>query len=230
MLSVESIHTYYGESHVLQGVSLEIAPGELVCLFGRNGAGKTTTVRSIIGLARPRSGKVRFAGRDLTGMPPERIARLGVGLVPQGHRIFRDLSVQENLQFAARPKKGPWNLARAYQTFPRLEERKHNRGDQLSGGEQQMLALARALLANPDLILMDEPSDGLAPLILRAIGQIIADLKGQGLSVLLVEQNLALGLSVADRCYVLSKGATVYEGAPADLRQNEPIKHRYLGV
>jgi len=229
VLNVESIHTYYGESHVLQGVSLDIAPGELVCLFGRNGAGKTTTVRTIIGLVRPRSGSVRFAGREVAGMPPERIARLGVGLVPQGHRIFRDLSVQENLQFAANPKKGPWDLARAYRTFPRLEERKSNHGNQLSGG-QQMLALARALLANPKLILMDEPSDGLAPLILREIGQIIADVKQQGLSVLLVEQNLTLGLSVADRCYVLNKGVTVYEGSPSDLRKDEQIKHRYLGV
>jgi branched-chain amino acid transport system ATP-binding protein len=230
VLSVDSIHTYYGDSHVLQGVSLELQPGELVCLFGRNGAGKTTTVRSIIGFSRPRSGSVRFAGQDVTGMAPERIAKLGVGLVPQGHKIFRDLTVQENLQFAARPKRGPWDLARAYKTFPRLEERKRNHGDQLSGGEQQMLSLARALLSNPALLLMDEPSDGLAPLIIREIALIIAEIKLQGLSVLLVEQNLTLGLSVADRCYVLNKGITVYEGLPEDLRGNEQIRHRYLGV
>jgi branched-chain amino acid transport system ATP-binding protein len=230
VLSVDSIHTYYGDSHVLQGVSLELQPGELVCLFGRNGAGKTTTVRSIIGFSRPRSGSVRFAGQDVTGMAPERIAKLGVGLVPQGHKIFRDLTVQENLQFAARPKKGPWDVARAYRAFPRLEERKKNRGDQLSGGEQQMLSLARALLSNPSLLLMDEPSDGLAPLIIREIAQIIAEIKLQGLSVLLVEQNLTLGLSVADRCYVLNKGVTVYEGLPNDLRGDEQIRHRYLGV
>jgi branched-chain amino acid transport system ATP-binding protein len=230
VLSVDAIHTYYGASHVLQGVSLEIGPGELVCLFGRNGAGKTTTVRTIMGLARPSSGRISLAGRDVTGMAPEKISRLGVGLVPQGRRIFRDLSVQENLLFAARPKLGPWDMARAYRVFPRLQERRNNRGDQLSGGEQQMLSLARALLANPRLILMDEPSDGLAPMIIEEIAAIIAEIKQQGLSILLVEQNLALGLSLADRCYVVNKGVTVYEGSAGALREDEPTKHRYLGV
>jgi branched-chain amino acid transport system ATP-binding protein len=230
MLTVDEIHTYYGESHVLQGVSLAIAPGQLICLFGRNGAGKTTTVRSIIGLTHPRRGSVRFQARDVTRLAPERIARLGVGFVPQGHKIFRDLSVQENLEFAARPKRGPWDLSRAYRTFPRLEERRHNRGNQLSGGEQQMLSFARALLTNPTLLLMDEPSDGLAPMVVQEIAQIVAEVKRQGISVLLVEQNLALGLTVADRCYVLNRGAIVYEGSPADLRADEQVKQRYLGV
>ncbi|HTE84832.1 MAG TPA: ABC transporter ATP-binding protein [Dehalococcoidia bacterium] len=230
VLSVENIQTFYGDSHVLQGVSLEVSAGQLVCLFGRNGAGKTTTIRSIIGFNRPRDGRVVFAGTNVAGMAPERIARLGIGLVPQGRRIFSDLTVRENLLFGARPHNGPWDLARAYKTFPRLEERRNNRGDQLSGGEQQMLSIARALLLNPRLLLMDEPSDGLAPLIVREIGRIIADIRSEGLSVLLVEQNLALGLSVADHCYVLSKGTTVYEGSPDDLRQDDEVKHRYLGV
>jgi ABC-type branched-chain amino acid transport systems, ATPase component len=230
VLAVEDIHSYYGDSHVLQGVSLTIRPEELVCILGRNGAGKTTTIRSIIGLTCPRRGRVAFGDREVTGMPPERIAGLGIGLVPQGRKIFSDLTVQENLLFAARPKLGSWNLARAYKAFPRLQERKHNRGNQLSGGEQQMLSIARALLANPKLLLMDEPSDGLAPMIIREIGEIIAEVRREGLSVLLVEQNLALGLGLADRCYVLNKGVTVYEGSPDDLRANEDVKHRYLGV
>ncbi|HLG71243.1 MAG TPA: ABC transporter ATP-binding protein [Chloroflexota bacterium] len=230
MLQVEDIHTYYGDSHILQGVSLNVNPGELVCLVGRNGAGKTTTIRSIIGFNKPRAGKVTYEGKDTTGMPPYKIAKMGIGLVPQGRRIFPDLSVQENLLFAHDKKRGSWDLNKVYSVFPRLKERQKNRGDQLSGGEQQMLAIARALLMNPSLILMDEPSEGLAPLIVREIGRIIKEVKNEGLSVLLVEQNLALGLSVADRCYVLNKGRIVYESSPDELRQNEQVKHQYLGV
>jgi branched-chain amino acid transport system ATP-binding protein len=163
-------------------------------------------------------------------LAPYKIAALGIGLVPQGRRIFPDLSVQENLLFAYNKKRGSWDLNKVYQVFPRLKERQKNRGDQLSGGEQQMLAIARALLMNPSLILMDEPSEGLAPLIVREIGRIIKEVKDEGLSVLLVEQNLALGLSVADRCYVLNKGHIVYESKPEELRQNEQVKHQYLGV
>jgi len=229
MLQVEDIHTYYGDSHILQGVSLNVNSGELVCLVGRNGAGKTTTIRSIIGFNKPRAGHIMFENKDVTGLPPYRIAGLGIGLVPQGRRIFPDLSVQENLLFAHR-KGGAWNLNKVYQVFPRLKERQKNRGDQLSGGEQQMLAIARALLMNPALMLMDEPSEGLAPLIVREIGRIIKEVKAEGLSVLLVEQNLALGLSVADRCYVLNKGHIVYESSPDELRQNDQVKHQYLGV
>jgi branched-chain amino acid transport system ATP-binding protein len=228
VLTVQEIHTYYGDSHILQGVSLHVNDGELVCLVGRNGAGKTTTIRSIIGFNKPRSGQVLFDGKDLTGLAPFRIAGMGIGLVPQGRRIFADLTVQENLLFAH--KRGSWDLNKVYQVFPRLKERQKNRGDQLSGGEQQMLAIARALLMNPKLILMDEPSEGLAPLIVREIGRIIKDVKTEGLSVLLVEQNLALGLSVADRCYVLNKGHIVYESSPEELRQNDQVKHQYLGV
>jgi branched-chain amino acid transport system ATP-binding protein len=215
MLQVEDIHTYYGDSHILQGVSLNVNDGELVCLVGRNGAGKTTTIRSIIGFNRPRAGHIVFNGTDTTGLPPYKIAGLGIGLVPQGRRIFPDLSVQENLLFAHK-RGGPWDLNKVYQVFPRLKERQKNRGDQLSGGEQQMLAIARALLMNPALMLMD--------------GRIIKEVKGEGLSVLPVEQNLALGLSVADRCYVLNKGHIVYESSPEELRQNEQVKHQYLGV
>jgi branched-chain amino acid transport system ATP-binding protein len=228
-LKIEDVHTYYGESHILQGVSLQVGAGELVCLMGRNGAGKTTTIRSIIGYNPPRSGRVMFRGKDVTGRPPYEIAGLGIGLVPQGRRIFQDLTVQENLTFAAN-RNGPWSIERAHQVFPRLKERQGNRGRDLSGGEQQMLAIARALLMNPNLILMDEPSEGLAPLMVHEIARVIRELKGEGLAILLVEQNLALGLSVADRCYVLNKGQVVFESAPQQLRANEQVKKQYLGV
>lgn len=228
-LKVEDIHTYYGESHILQGVSLHVSAGELVCLMGRNGAGKTTTIRSIIGYNAPRSGRVILQGQDITGRPPYEIAGLGIGLVPQGRRIFPDLTVHENLTFAATGK-GSWTVERAHKVFPRLMERRNNRGHELSGGEQQMLAIARALLMNPKLVLMDEPSEGLAPLMVNEVARIIGELKEEGLAILLVEQNLALGLSVADRCYVLNKGQVVFESSPEQLRANEQIKTQYLGV
>jgi branched-chain amino acid transport system ATP-binding protein len=228
-LVVEAIHTYYGESHILQGVSLQVDAGELVALLGRNGAGKTTTISSIIGFNRPRAGKVVLSGRDMTGQPSYAIAGAGVGLVPQGRRIFAPLTVKENLVFAA-GRKGPWNLDRVYGLFPRLEERQHNRGNSLSGGEQQMLAIGRALLMNPTLLLMDEPSEGLAPLVVREIGRIIGELKQSGIAILLAEQNLAMALAVADRCYVLNKGQVVVETTPAALRADDEVKHRYLGV
>jgi branched-chain amino acid transport system ATP-binding protein len=229
MLTVNDIHTYYGESHILQGVSLQVNAGELVTLLGRNGAGKTTTMNSIIGFLRPRAGKVVVSGRDMTGKPPHTIAGIGVGLVPQGRRIFAPLSVRENLVFA-QSARGPWTLARVYELFPRLEERQHQRGNTLSGGEQQMLAIGRALLMNPTLLLMDEPSEGLAPLIVRDIGRIIGELKQSGIAILLAEQNLAMALSVADRGYVLNKGQVVAEASAAELRDDEELKHRFLGV
>jgi branched-chain amino acid transport system ATP-binding protein len=229
VLEVEGIHTYYGDSHILQGVSLTVQPGELVCLLGRNGVGKTTTMNSIIGFNRPRVGRVVLNGHNVTGMQPYRIAAEGVGLVPQGRRIFAPLSVKENLVFAATAR-GPWNQATVYQLFPRLLERERNRGDTLSGGEQQMLAIGRALLMNPRLLLMDEPSEGLAPLVIREIGRVIGELKGAGMAILLAEQNLALALSVADRCYVLHKGQVVFEASADGLRHDEEVKHRYLGV
>jgi branched-chain amino acid transport system ATP-binding protein len=229
MLVVDGIHTYYGESHILQGVSLEVNAGELGALLGRNGAGKTTTMNSIIGFLRPRAGKVLVSGRDVTSRPPYAIAGIGVGLVPQGRRIFAPLSVRENLVFA-QSSRGPWTLARVYELFPRLEERQHQRGNTLSGGEQQMLAIGRALLMNPSLLLMDEPSEGLAPLIVRDIGRIIGELKQSGIAILLAEQNLAMALSVADRCYVLNKGQVVAEASAEALSGDEELKHRFLGV
>jgi branched-chain amino acid transport system ATP-binding protein len=229
MLVVDSIHTYYGESHILQGVSLEVNAGELVALLGRNGAGKTTTISSIIGFNRPRTGKVMVLGRDMTGAPPYAIAGAGVGLVPQGRRIFAPLTVKENLVFA-QSRKGPWTLERVYELFPRLLERQHLRGNALSGGEQQMLAIGRALLMNPSLLLMDEPSEGLAPLIVRDIGRIILELKQSGIAMLLAEQNLAMALSVADRCYILNKGQVVVEATAESLTRDEQTKHRFLGV
>jgi branched-chain amino acid transport system ATP-binding protein len=229
MLSVNAIHTFYGESHILHGVSLEVQAGELVAVLGRNGAGKTTTMSSIIGLIRPRRGAVIVNGRDVTGQPAHAIAGAGVGLVPQGRRIFAPLSVKENLVFAER-RKGPWTLARVYELFPRLAEREHNRGSSLSGGEQQMLAIGRALLMNPRLLLMDEPSEGLAPLLLREIGRVIGELKQSGMAILLAEQNLAMALSVADRCYVINKGQVVAETSATSLKDDEDLKRRYLGV
>ena len=229
MLIVDNIHTYYGESHILQGVSLRVDAGELVALLGRNGAGKTTTMSSIIGFLKPRSGKVMVAGRDMTGRPAYAIASAGVGLVPQGRRIFAPLTVRENLVFA-QTSTGPWTLERVYELFPRLLERQHLRGNALSGGEQQMLAIGRALLMNPTLLLMDEPSEGLAPLIVRDIGHIIGELKNSGMAILLAEQNLAMALSVADRCYVLNKGQVVVEASADELRQDDSLKHRFLGV
>ena len=239
VLAVEDIHTYYGDSYVLQGVSLEVRRGAVAALLGRNGMGKTTLIRSIVGFARPRRGRVVFSDRDITRAPSHEIARLGIGLVPQGRRIFPSLTVQENLTVAARAALdggvpgggGPaWSIARVLELFPRLGERGGHRGNMLSGGEQQMLAIGRALMTNPRLLLMDEPSEGLAPLLVRNLGDAIVRLREQGLSILLVEQNLPMALRVADDVYVLSKGHVVYHGAPADLAADGAVTHRYLGV
>ncbi len=231
MLTVHDIHTYYGDSHVLQGLSLEVKPGEIVALLGRNGVGKTTTVNSIIGFAPPRRGRIKFDGTDITSFRPHRTAQLGVGLVPQGRGIFPALTVHENITLAARNAgSGGWTFDRVLATFPPLGNRLKNLGSQLSGGEQQMLAVARALMMNPKLLLMDEPSEGLAPLIVAEIGRITGALRDEGLSVLLVEQNLSLALHLANRVYVMNKGQIVYSGAPDELQANEEVKHRYLGV
>ena len=229
MLTLDAIHTYYGDSHILQGVSLEVEAGELVSILGRNGAGKTTTIRSIIGFNRPRMGRIVFEGKDVSRLPPHQMAAAGVGLVPQGRRIFAPLTVRENLVFAYR-KGGQWTLERIYQLFPILEERQHNQGNALSGGEQQMLAIARALLMNPKLLLLDEPSEGLAPLLVREVGRVIGELKASGIAMLLAEQNLALALAVADRCYVLNKGQVVHSDTAAGIRHDAEVKRRYLGV
>jgi branched-chain amino acid transport system ATP-binding protein len=228
VLEVDGIHTYYGESHVLHGVSLRVGAGEAVALLGRNGAGKTTAIRSIVGFTPPRAGRVRFEGRAIERWPAYRIARGGLALVPQGRRIFAPLSVRENLLLGARAS--GWTLERVFALFPRLRERQGQAGGTLSGGEQQMLAIGRALLTNGRLLLLDEPSEGLAPIVVREIGAILQRLKAERLSLLLVEQNYHLALRVADRVYVMNKGQIVYEGTPADLEAAEDVKRRYLGV
>jgi len=228
-LEVEGVHTYYGDSHVLQGISLQVAPGEVLAILGRNGMGKTTLIRTIVGFTPPRAGHVRYKDTEITRLPSFRMVELGMALVPQGRRVFPSLSVRENLEVARRST-GRWSVEQVYALFPRLRERAANRANKLSGGEQQMLAIGRALMSNPDLLLMDEPTEGLAPLLVREVGRVIAELKRSGLSILLVEQNLALALSVADRVHVLSRGQIVHTGTPAELMTNDDVKTRYLGV
>ncbi len=232
MLELADVHTYYGDSYVLQGISLEVKEGSTVALLGRNGMGKTTTIRSIIGLTPARRGVVRFKDKDVTSLEPYQIAKMGMGLVPQGRHIFPSLSVKENLTMSARTrgKDAPWSLDKVYSFFPVLKERANLKGNLLSGGEQQMLTIARALMTNPDLLLMDEPSEGLAPLLVKEIGHIIAQLKESGFSILLVEQNLPMALSVADYIYVISKGTIVHQSTVEEFRGNEEVKAKYIGV
>ncbi|GAC1456247.1 MAG: ABC transporter ATP-binding protein [Candidatus Limnocylindrales bacterium] len=229
-LRVAGLHAYYGESHVLQGVDLEVSAGEAVSLVGRNGAGKTTTIAAITGLLRARAGTVTVAGKELRGAPAHRIARAGVALVPQGRRIFSDLSVRENLLLAARPVPGGWDETRVLELFPSLGRRLANRGDELSGGEQQMLAIGRALLRNPQVLLLDEPSEGLAPKLVEQVGDALIALRAVGLSLLLVEQNLALATRVGERLYVMNKGQVVWQGTPLELAAQPDVEARYLGV
>jgi branched-chain amino acid transport system ATP-binding protein len=233
LLEVERLQTFYGKSHVLREVSLAVPAGEITALLGRNGAGKTTTLRSIMGLTPPRSGRVRLKGQEITGERPNRLFRLGVGYVPEGRQIFPDLSVGENLKLAQRQgaRDGRWMLERIFEYFPVLRERVEQKGRSLSGGEQQMLALARALAGNPDLLLLDEPSQGLAPLLVRTLGELMLRLKAEGLTILLVEQNVRMALAVADRVLVLSKGAVVFSGSTAEFHRHEvELKGRYLAV
>ena len=232
MLELVDVHTCYGESHVLQGVSLKVEKGSVVALLGRNGMGKTTTVHSIIGFTPPRCGKIIFKKKDITHLEPHMIPQMGMALVPQGRRIFPSLSVRENLTMAARGGRNDsaWNLDRIYSIFPILKERANNRGNLLSGGEQQMLCIARALMTNPVFILMDEPSEGLAPLLVQEVGNIISRLKSEGLSILLTEQNLPLALRVSDYVYILCKGEIVYQSTSDELKDNEEIQHMHLGV
>jgi branched-chain amino acid transport system ATP-binding protein len=229
-LAVQGLHAYYGESHVLQGVDLEVAPGEAVALIGRNGAGKTTTIAAIVGFVRPRGGSVHVNGADLTAAPPHEVARAGVALVPQGRRIFGDLSVGENIAVAARPVPNGWDEARVLELFPILARRRAVRGDQLSGGEQQMLAIARALMRNPTVLLLDEPSEGLAPKLVEQVGEILERLRATGLAILLVEQNLGLATRVGQRVVVMNKGTIVFAGTPADLAAHRDVEAQYLGV
>jgi len=229
-LAVHGLHAYYGESHILQGVDLEVAPGEAVSLIGRNGAGKTTTIAAIAGFVRPRGGSVTISGADLTGAPPHEIARAGVALVPQGRRIFGDLSVGENIAVAARPIPGGWDESRVLELFPVLARRRAVHGDELSGGEQQMLAIARALVRNPTLLLLDEPSEGLAPKLVEQVGEILERLRATGLALLLVEQNLGLATRVGQRVLVMNKGTIVFAGTPAELAAQRDVEARYLGI
>ena len=229
-LEVRSLHAYYGESHVLQGVDLVVERGEAVALVGRNGSGKTTTISAIVGFIRPRGGFVRIGGADLTAAPPHRVARAGVALVPQGRRIFGDLSVRENLALAARPVANGWDERRVLELFPSLARRLAVRGDQVSGGEQQMLAIARALVRNPSLLLLDEPSEGLAPRLVDDVGDALVRLRETGLSLLLVEQNLGLATRVGQRVSVMNKGTIVFTGTAAELAASRDIEARFLGV
>ncbi|HEY4037239.1 MAG TPA: ABC transporter ATP-binding protein [Burkholderiaceae bacterium] len=219
-LEARNLDTYYGKSHILHGVSVALADGEVATLLGRNGAGKSTTMRTLLGLTPARSGTVQVFGRDCTTWPPYRIAGLGVGYVPEGRRVFANLTVEENLKVPLQ-RSGPWTVESVYQLFPRLAQRRSHRGRQLSGGEQQMLAIGRALVLNPRILLLDEPSQGLAPLIVREVFQVIASLRKQGLSILLVEQNVRAAIQIADVAYVLDDGRIVYQGPAAQLAADE---------
>jgi branched-chain amino acid transport system ATP-binding protein len=231
LLTVEDIHTYYDHSHVLQGVSLRAPSHAVTAILGRNGVGKTTLIRSIIGFTPPRSGRIVFDGRPIERLASHVIARRGIGLVPQGRRIFPSLTVRENLLIGGAPQRsGRWNLETVYALFPRLAERAANYGGQLSGGEQQMVAIGRALMANPLLLLMDEPSEGLAPLIVQELQQTMRRLKETGLAIVLVEQNLPLALSVADSASIISKGRVIFAGDPEEIRTDAQLRTQHLGI
>jgi branched-chain amino acid transport system ATP-binding protein len=231
LIEVEDIHTYYADSYILQGVSLQIPKNTTITLLGRNGAGKTTLIRSIIGFTPPRKGRITFKGVDITFLAPEQIAKLGVGLVPQGRRIFPSLTVRENLIIAERAKStSGWTMERIFDLFPQLKERASQLGSKLSGGEQQMLSISRALIGNPDLLLLDEPTEGLAPLLVDHLTDVLRSVKEKALSILLVEQNLSFAQELADYIYVMCNGVIAYESSPKEFRMNEEVKHLYLGV
>jgi branched-chain amino acid transport system ATP-binding protein len=234
MLDVQSIDTYYETSHILFDVSLAVDPGEIVCLLGRNGAGKTTTMRSIMGLTTPKSGSVRFNGEELRGRPPDYIARQGVGYVPDNRLVFPDLTVLENLELGIKPPKNPkgepWSLERIYELFPILSDRRRQFGGTLSGGEQQMLTVARTLMGNPELLLLDEPVEGLAPLVVKDLGQQILKIKEMGQTILFSEQNVNFATMIADRAYVIDKGRIRYQGDIDELSTDQEIKKKYLMI
>jgi branched-chain amino acid transport system ATP-binding protein len=231
LLKVQDIHTYYQDSYVLQGVSLDVEKGSVAAILGRNGVGKTTLIRSVVGFNAPRRGKIIFKGQDITRMESYRIVRLGIGLVPQGRYIFSSLTVKENMEIAVQRRGDTmWSMERLLHMFPNLKARLHTHGGKLSGGEQQMLACSRALIGNPDLLLMDEPSEGLSPIVVKEIGKIIDEIKQRGLSIFLVEQNVSFALKYADFVYVMSKGTIVHQSKPKDLWENQKIKSSYLGI
>ncbi len=234
LLELKELNTYYEESHILLGVSLNIEQGEIVCLLGRNGVGKSTTLKSIIGLVEPRSGEVVFKGRNIAGMPSYFIAKLGVGYVPEERRIFPTLTVRENLFMGIKPRqkgKGDgWTVEKVYQYFPALQTREKQKGGHLSGGEQQMLTIARTLMGNPEVLLIDEPTEGLAPLIVETVEQVIKDIHRQGVPILLVEQNMRVALRLAERIYVISKGTIVFKGTCEELKGAHDVREKYLEV
>jgi branched-chain amino acid transport system ATP-binding protein len=232
MLEVEGIHTFYGLSHILFGVSLKVEFREVVCLLGRNGAGKTTTMKSVIGITPPKQGAIRYKGEEITGLAPYLLARKGIGYVPDDRRIFADLTVGENIEIAEKKARGgeEWNRERVYGLFPALKEIEHRRGGCLSGGEQKMLAIARALMGNPELLLLDEPFEGLAPSLVRILEGQIKKLKETGLTVLLAEQNVRSALKLSDRGYIIDDGHICYQGSIEDLKDNDEVRKKYLLV
>ena len=233
MLYVEDIHTYYGDSYILQGASLEVPNNKIVALLGRNGVGKTTLVRSIMGLTPARRGKIVFQDKEITKLKPYNIAQMGIGYVPQGRMLFPSLSVAEHLKIAHKKGKNnreDWTLERTLDVFPQIKDRLQNRGNQLSGGEQQMVAIARALISNPELLLMDEPTEGLAPIIVSELGDLLQMIKDSGYPVLLVEQNYKFALRFADEIYIMSKGSIIFKGSPEEIESNEEIKRKYIGI
>lgn len=230
MLKIDDIHTYYGESYILQGISLAVKEGQVIGILGRNGMGKTTLMRSIMGFTPPRRGRISYRDVELTGKRAYEISKLGISLVPQGRQIFPSLSVEENLTVVYRESPGGWNLERVYEFFPPLRGRSHHPGNRLSGGEQQMLAVGRSLMTNPSLLLMDEPTEGLSPLYVQTVGQIIRQLQESGMAILLVEQNLSFTLKHTDYIHVLNQGLIVHSSSPQELGENKEIRTRYLGV
>jgi branched-chain amino acid transport system ATP-binding protein len=230
VLTVEDVHTYYGDSHILQGVSLEVPSGRVVAILGRNGAGKTTLIRSIMGFTPPRRGRILFDGADITRRRPYRVARLGISLVPQGRQIFASLDVGETLAIASRPREDGWTVEKVYELFPPLRARSRHPGNQLSGGEQQMLAIGRGLMMNPSTLMLDEPTEGLSPLYVETVGQAIRTLQSRGIAMLLVEQNLKFALRYADHVHIMNRGSLVYSSSPQALAGDDEARARYLGV
>jgi branched-chain amino acid transport system ATP-binding protein len=234
MLKVQNIHTYYGQSHILQGVSLQVEKGEIVLLSGRNGAGKTTTIRSIMGLVPPKSGEIHFLGQKITGVPVHLVSQKGISLVPEGRKIIPGLSVFENLKLATLKNRDKVKVGELFeqiaQIFPRLKERWTQEGTSLSGGEQQMLAIARALISDPILILIDEPSEGLSPIMVEKIAEVLKEIQKKGTTILLVEQNTDMALEIANRCYLMDEGVIKFEGSPEEIKKNEEIQREYLAI
>ncbi len=234
LLEVDRLHTFYGDSHILVDLSLEVAEGEVVCLLGRNGAGKSTTLKSIIGLAPPRAGHIRLRGQDLAGLPPFRVARRGIGYVPEDRRVFPNLTVHENLEVARKTWSGGgsnlWTAERVFELFPRLEERRRQRAGSLSGGEQQMLTIARTLMGNPEVLLLDEPSEGLAPLVVEMLEEQLRRLKAAGLTIMLTEQSIRFVADLGDRVYILENGTVRYQGAMREFLGDESVRRAYLAV